>query len=85
MGFGIMPLEFASKAHDLFKSSKTAEKRRIIALVFPNSEMNSAKLVFTLHKPFDMIVNLSTRKEWLCGGTFSNFFSKRSPSMVRKA
>ncbi len=62
-----MPLEFASKAHDLFKSSKTAEKRRIIALVFPNLEMNSAKLVFKLRQPFDMMVNLSTRVEWLPG------------------
>jgi len=39
------------------------KKRRIIALVFPNLEMNSAKLVFTMRKPFDMMVNLSTRKE----------------------
>jgi site-specific DNA recombinase len=59
--------ELASKAHDLFKSSELEEKRRIIALVFPNLEMNSAKLVFTLRKPFDMFLNMSTRKEWLPG------------------
>ena len=59
--------ELASKAHDLFKSSELEEKRRIIALVFPNLEMNSAKLVFTLRKPFDMMMNLSHRKEWLPG------------------
>ena len=47
--------ELASKAHDLFRSSALEEKRRIIALVFPNLEMNSAKLVFTLRKPFDVM------------------------------
>ncbi len=57
--------ELASKAHDLFKSSELEEKRRIIALVFPNLEMNSAKLVFTLRKPFDMMMNVSHRQEWL--------------------
>jgi site-specific DNA recombinase len=59
--------ELASKAHDLFKSSELEEKRRIIALVFPNLEMNAAKLVFTLRKPFDMMMNVSHRKEWLPG------------------
>ena len=59
--------ELASKAHDLFKSSELEEKRRIIALVFPNLEMNAAKLVFTLRKPFDMMMNVSHRQEWLPG------------------
>jgi hypothetical protein len=61
--------ELASKAHDFFKSSEVEEKRRIIALVFPNLEMNSAKLVFTLRQPFDMMINVSHRQEWLSART----------------
>ncbi len=38
--------ELASKAHGLFKSSDVEEKRRIIAMLFPNLSMNADKLVF---------------------------------------
>jgi site-specific DNA recombinase len=55
----------ASKAHSLFKSSELEEKRRIITILFPNLEMNAEKLVFTARKPFDVLLNLAYRQEWL--------------------
>jgi hypothetical protein len=55
----------ASRAHDLFKSSELEEKRRIIAILFPNLLMNAGKLVFIARKPFDMFLNVNDRQEWL--------------------
>jgi site-specific DNA recombinase len=55
----------ASKAHDLFKSSEVEEKRRIIAILFPNLEMDAATLVFKPRKPFDMFLNVPDRLKWL--------------------
>lgn len=57
----------ASKAHDLFKSSELDEKRRIIAILFPNLEMNAEKLVFKTRKPFDMFLNMAQCPDWLPG------------------
>lgn len=61
----------ASKAHDLFKSSKLEEKRRIITILFSNLEMNAGKLMFTTRKPFDVFLNMPHRPKWL-PGTGSN-------------
>ncbi|HAT4692796.1 recombinase family protein [Legionella pneumophila serogroup 1] len=57
----------ASKAHDLFKSSKLEEKRRIITILFSNLEMNAGKLMFTTRKPFDVFLNMPHRPKWLPG------------------
>ena len=57
----------ANKASEIFESSKTSEKRELIAFVFSNLKLRGAKLEFELKKPFDMMVNLSTRAEWLPG------------------
>ena len=57
--------ELASKAHDLFKSSEIEEKRRIITILFPNLKMDGEKLVFTLRKPFDMLVKNKNHPDWL--------------------
>jgi len=56
--------ELAAKAHDLFKSSEVEEKRRIIAILFPNLQMNAAKLVFTPRAPFDMFLNNANSLDW---------------------
>src|SRR3990167_3775761 len=55
----------ASKAHDLFKSSKLEEKRRIISILFSNLEMSAEKLVFKPRKHFDVFLNLPHRPNWL--------------------
>ena len=81
----VTAFNLASKASELFKISKTTEKRELIAFVFSNLSLRGAKLEYTLRQPFDMMMNVSHRKEWLCGGTFSNFFSKWSGALKRKA
>lgn len=55
----------ASKAYDIFESSKITEKRNLIAFMFSNLKLNGEKLVFTLKKPFDLMVNLSQQPTWL--------------------
>lgn len=57
--------EIASKSHELFKSSDIEEKRRIIAMLFPNLSMNGDKLAFIMRKPFDMFLNAEDRLKWL--------------------
>ena len=59
--------ELASKSHELFKSSDGSEKRRIITILFPNLLLEGEKLVFTLRKPFDMMMNLGEYPNWLPG------------------
>ena len=63
----VTAFNLASKASELFESSKTTEKRELIAFVFSNLSLRGAKLEYTLRQPFDMMVNLSTRVEWLPG------------------
>ena len=58
----------ANKASDIFESSKTTKKRELIAFVFSNLSLRGAKLECTLRKPFDMMVNLHDRADWLLGG-----------------
>jgi site-specific DNA recombinase len=57
----------ANKASELFESSKTSEKRELINFVFSNLSLRGRKLEYALRKPFDMMVNLSNRSEWLLG------------------
>lgn len=57
--------EIASKSYEIFKSSELDEKRRIINILFPNLEMNQEKLVFTIRKPLDAMLNLGERPTWL--------------------
>ena len=59
--------EITSRSHELFKSSDIEEKRRIIAMLFPNLSMNGDKLVFIMRKPFDMFLNKRDRLDWLLG------------------
>lgn len=57
--------EIASKSYEIFKSSELDEKRRIINILFPNLEMNQEKLVFTIRKPLDTLLNLGESPLWL--------------------
>ena len=58
-------VSIASKALDIFDRSTTDEKRQLIGYVFSNLELKGAKLCYTLKAPFDLLVNLSSYKEWL--------------------
>ena len=58
-------LLIASRAYDLFKSSKVEQKREIINLLLSNCTLADGKLRFSLRKPFDALVNLPNRSVWL--------------------
>lgn len=55
----------ASMAYELFESSKIEQKRKLINYVFSNLELEGATLRYSLRKPFDLMVDCSTRSEWL--------------------
>ncbi|MDC0857451.1 hypothetical protein OAP83_01910 [Rickettsiales bacterium] len=61
----VTAFNLASKASELFESSKTTEKRELIAFVFSNLSLRGVELEYTLRKPFDMMVNLTDRASWL--------------------
>ncbi len=54
-----------NKASELFESSKTSEKRELINFVFSNLSLRVKNLKYTLRQPFDMMINLQDRAEWL--------------------
>ncbi|MDH5723806.1 MAG: hypothetical protein OEY94_10870 [Alphaproteobacteria bacterium] len=54
----------ASQAADLFDRSTTEEKRKLIGYVFANLELEGQKLRFSLKKPFDLFVDLTSCQEW---------------------
>ena len=57
-------LLLASRAGELFKSSKVEQKREIVNLLLSNCTLKDKKLGFSLRKPFDALVNLNNRKLW---------------------
>ena len=63
----VTAFNLASKASELFESSKTTEKRELIAFVFSNLSLRGVELEYMLSKPFDMMVNLTDRASWLPG------------------
>jgi len=58
-------ITLASSAYDIFESSTIDEKRQLIGYVFSNLELEGAKLRYTLKKPFDLFVDLTSYQEWL--------------------
>jgi len=58
-------LNICSKAPELFKSSKVEQKRALINFLLSNLQLRGKKLEYTLKKPFDVLVNLGYRSNWL--------------------
>lgn len=58
-------VSLAARASDLFKSSKTEEKRQLIKYVFSNFEIDGKNVGFSIRKPFDKLLNLSKGQDWL--------------------
>ena len=50
---------------ELFESSKIEQKRKLINYVFSNLELEGTTLRYNLRQPFDLMVDCSTRSEWL--------------------
>ncbi len=61
-------LNLASRAHELFESSKIEQKRQLINFLLSNLQLRGKKLEYKLKKPFDVLVNLQNcenRSVWL--------------------
>jgi len=58
-------LNICSKAPELFESSKVEQKRQLINFLLSNLKLKGKKLEFTVKKPFDVLVNLDYRSNWL--------------------
>ncbi len=56
----------ASRAYDIFKSSKIDEKRALITFAFSNFSLQGGKLRYALAEPLSCFQNLGSYKEWLC-------------------
>lgn len=54
----------ASKAYDIFESSKIEQKRQLIGFVFSNLALRGAKLEFSLRNPFPMMIGNHSYQEW---------------------
>ena len=52
-------------AYELFESSKIEQKRKLINYVFSTLQLEAANLRYSLRKPFDLMVDCSTRSDWL--------------------
>ena len=58
-------LNICSRAPELFESSKVEQKRQLINFLLSNLKLRGKKLEFVLKKPFDVLVNLDYRSNWL--------------------
>lgn len=58
-------VSLASKAPEIFKSSKISVKCSLMVFVFSNLELNDEKLEHTLREPFQSFQNVESYKEWL--------------------
>lgn len=61
----ISVFELANKSYELFKSSESEDKRKIINLLFPNLQMDGKKVLFSLQKPLQEWIELKERSIWL--------------------
>jgi site-specific DNA recombinase len=58
-------LNLASRAYELFESSKIKKKRQLINFLLSNLKLRGQKLEYTLNKPFDAILNANKCSNWL--------------------
>lgn len=58
-------ISVASRAADIFESSKIDDQRQLMAFVFSNLRLRGKKLEFSLRSPFDLMVNRRTYTSWL--------------------
>ena len=61
-------LNICSRAPELFESSKVEQKRQLINFLLSSLQLRGKKLEYTLKKPFDVLVNLDYRSNWLGRG-----------------
>lgn len=62
--YAITVFQLLAKVYELFEVSKIEQKRQLIRFVFSKRELYGKTLVFTLRKPFDLVVNLRECPSW---------------------
>ncbi len=60
-------LSVASRAHELFMSSKNEQKRQLLNFMFSNLKLNGQNLEYDLRTPFHLMANVGGYEEWLPG------------------
>ena len=58
-------LDLASRACELFESSKIEQKRQLINFLLSNLRLKGKTLLYDVNKPFDAILNSNKCSEWL--------------------
>ena len=58
-------LDLASRAYELFQSSKVDQKRQLLNFVLSNLRLEGKKLLYDLKKPFDSMLVCAENKDWL--------------------
>jgi len=58
-------LNLAKKAYEIFQISEVEEKRQLLNFLLQNPQLKGEKLIFTLKKPFDTILQVSKRSNLL--------------------
>ncbi|MFH1769906.1 MAG: recombinase family protein, partial [Parcubacteria group bacterium] len=54
-------LSLAQRAREIFESSEVHEKQQLLGYLLQNATLNDRKLDFTVRKPFNLLVNYSSR------------------------
>ncbi|MBT6504928.1 MAG: recombinase family protein, partial [Deltaproteobacteria bacterium] len=57
-------LDLTSRLSELFESSKLDQKRRLLKLLFSNLKLDGEKLLFTVNKPFDLLMSMPSSAVW---------------------
>jgi len=68
-------LNLASRAYQLFESSKIEQKRQLINFLLSNLRLKGKTLLYEVNKPFDSILNANKCSDWLpLVDTFRTFY-----------
>lgn len=62
---GSKVLELASRAHEIFESSKPEQKWVLLKFLLQNSKLRGKKLEIDLKSPFDAVLTYAKTKDWL--------------------
>ena len=58
-------LDLASRAFELFESSKIEQKRQLVNFLLSNLQLKGKTLLYDVNKPFDAILNAKKCSNWL--------------------
>ena len=73
-------LDVVSRSYELFKSSDSNEKRKIVNFIFPNLEIRDKKLEKTMRKPLGYMLGMGLNEKWLRNADSNWIISNKSES-----